>query len=57
MGSRFGTSWAVQPRSMFIEALNAGILEAMQTGLLQYWKRRTLFDIKVDTFEAKKQYG
>eukprot|EP00095_Tigriopus_kingsejongensis_P011199 maker-scaffold263_size232787-snap-gene-0.15 protein:Tk11199 transcript:maker-scaffold263_size232787-snap-gene-0.15-mRNA-1 annotation:"ras-related protein rab-8a" len=45
---RFGTAWAVQPQSMFIEALNHGTLIAEMTGHLIHWKRRTLFQMKAD---------
>lgn len=38
---------------MFIEALNDGTLQAIQTGLLAYWKRNTLFNMKADANAQK----
>ncbi|TRY68968.1 hypothetical protein TCAL_07479, partial [Tigriopus californicus] len=43
---RFGTAWAVQPRGMFIEALNMGTLHADMTGHLIHWKSQALSEMR-----------
>ena len=49
---RFGIGWSVQPRSMFLESLNQGILEASMTGHVEFWKRRNYFWKKADVRAA-----
>ena len=49
---RFGIGWSVQPRSMFLESLNQGILEASMTGHVELWKRRNYFWKKADVRAA-----
>ena len=50
---RFGIGWAVQPRAMFLETLNQGILEASMTGHVELWKRKAYFGKKAEVQAAK----
>jgi hypothetical protein len=53
---RFGTAWASQPNSMFIEALNIGIIEMVNMGLINVWRSQALFLKKADVQAAKYTY-
>jgi hypothetical protein len=53
---RFGTAWASQPNSMFIEALNNGIVEMVNMGLINVWRSQALLLKKADVQAAKYIY-
>ncbi len=50
---RFGTGWAIQPRSMYIERFNDIIKEMDMTGHLIFWKKKMLFERKNEVWAAK----
>ena len=52
-GHRFGTATAMQPRGMFIETLNQGMLEAAMYGYYDFWMRKNIFEKKAIATAAK----
>jgi hypothetical protein len=50
---RFDVAWAAQPNSIFIEALNMGIIEMDMMGLIDVWRKQALFLKKADVQAAK----
>ena len=52
-GTRFGTATAMQPRGMFIETLNQGMLEAAMHGYYDFWMRKNIFEKKAVATAAK----
>ena len=50
---RFGTAIAMQPRGMFAETLNQGMLEAAMHGYFDFWMRKNIFEKKAIATAAK----
>ncbi len=52
----FPKTWATSPRNMFIESLNDGMLQAIQTGHMDFWQAQTLAQLKLENLRKTPKH-